>query len=96
MMADTGADCVEPLDPMGGVDVEDAKRRIGHRGALMGGLSPLTLLESSPEQVFEEAVACCRAGGRDGGYILAAGDMVPDRTPEENIRAMLQAANEFH
>ena len=95
MMADTGADCVEPLDPMGGVEVADAKRRIGKRVALMGGLSPLTLLNGSPEQVFEEATACCRAGGLDGGYILAAGDMVPDRSPEENVLAMVQAARDF-
>ena len=95
MMADTGADCVEPLDPLGGVDVGDVKRRIGHRVALMGGVSTLTLFKGSPQEVFEEAVACCRAGGSDGGYILSAGDLVPDRTPEKNVRAMLQAADEF-
>ena len=95
MMADTGVDCVEPLDPLGGVDVGDAKRRIGKQVALMGGLNPLTLLRSSPEQVYEEATACCCAGGPDGGYILAAGDMVPDQTPQENIHAMVQAAGDF-
>jgi hypothetical protein len=94
MMADTGADCVEPLDPLGGVHVADAKRRVGHRVALMGGLNTLTLLSGSPGQVYDEAMACCRAGGDDGGYVLAAGDMVPDGTPEENVRAMVQAARD--
>ena len=36
-LADTRADCVEPLDPLGGVDLGDAKKRIGRRVALMGG-----------------------------------------------------------
>jgi len=76
MMADTGADCIEPLDPLGDVDVADAKRRVGRRVALMGGVNTLTLLNTSPHEVYEEATACCRAGTRNGGYILAAGDMV--------------------
>ena len=95
MMADTGADCVEPLDPLGGVDIADAKRRIGHRVALMGGVNTLTLLNGSPEEVYQEASDCCRAAAADGGYILAAGDMVPDRSPEENILALIRAANDF-
>jgi len=95
MMAETGADCVEPLDPLGGVDVADAKRRIGGRVALMGGVNTLTLLDGSPEQVYEEATACCRAAGSEGGYILAAGDMVPDPTPEQNVRALLRAAGDY-
>jgi hypothetical protein len=95
MMADTGADCVEPLDPLGGVNVADAKRRVGGRVALMGGVNTLTLLNGSPDQVYEEALDCCRAGGSNGGYVLAAGDMVPDRTPQDNVRAMVRAARDF-
>jgi MtaA/CmuA family methyltransferase len=95
MMADTGADCVEPLDPLGGVTVADAKRRIGGRVSLMGGVNTLTLLNGSPEQVYQEAVTCCRAGGIGGGYVLAAGDMVPDQTPEENVRSLVQAAKDM-
>ena len=95
MMADTGVDCVEPLDPLGGVDMADAKRRIGRRVALMGGVNTLTILNGSPEDVYREASDCCRAAATDGGYVLAAGDMVPDRSPEENIRALICAANDF-
>ena len=95
MMADTGTDCVEPLDPLGGVDAADAARRIGHRVALMGGVNTLTMLQGSPQQVYDESVACCRAAGVNGGYILAAGDMVPDMAPEENVRAMVRAAKDF-
>ena len=95
MLADTGADCVEPLDPLGNVSVADAKRRIGARVSLMGGVNTLTLLHGSPESVYQEALVCCQAGGADGGYILAAGDMVPDFTPQENVLALVQAAKDF-
>ena len=91
MMADTGVDVVEPLDPMGGVEVADAKARIGDKVALMGGLNPLTLLQGSVEDVKAEAIRKCREGGPDG-YILASGDMVPPATPLENLQIMVDVA----
>jgi len=91
MMADTGADVVEPLDPLGGVSVADAKRRIGHRVALMGGVSTLTLARGTPDEVRAETIQKCREGGPTG-YVLAAGDMVPPDTPLENLRAMVDVA----
>lgn len=91
MMADTGAVAVEPLDPLGGVSVADAKRRIGDRVALMGGVNTLTLPSGSPEEVTAESVEACRAGG-PSGYILAAGDMVPPDTPLANLQAMVDVA----
>jgi MtaA/CmuA family methyltransferase len=93
MMADTGADVVEPLDPLGGVDVADAKRRIGGRVALMGGVNTLTLANGTPEEVQVEAIRKCREGGPHG-YILAAGDIVPPYTPLANLQAMVDVATE--
>jgi uroporphyrinogen decarboxylase len=91
MLADTGVNTVEPLDPMGGVSVADAKRRIGGRVALMGGVNTLTLAQGTPDEVRAEAVRVCREGGPHG-YILAAGDMVPPITPLPNLTAMVDVA----
>ena len=91
MMADTGAQVIEPLDPLGGVSVADAKRRVGDRVALMGGLNTLTLAHGTPEEVQAEAIQKCREGGPQG-YILAAGDMVPPETLLENLHAMVNVA----
>jgi uroporphyrinogen-III decarboxylase len=93
MMADTGAHVVEPLDPLGGVSVADARRRIGDRVALMGGVNTLTLARGTAEEVRAEAVRVCHEGGPHG-YILAAGDMVPPDTPLANLVAMVEAATE--
>jgi uroporphyrinogen decarboxylase len=93
MLADTGVHTVEPLDPMGGVSVADAKRRIGSRVALMGGVSTMLLAQGKPEQVRGEAIRVCREGGPHG-YILAAGDMVPPVTPMENLVAMTSVARD--
>ena len=91
MLADTGAHTVEPLDPLGGVSVADAKQRIGDRVALMGGVSTLTLAHGTPEEVTAEAIRKCREGG-PYGYVLAAGDMVPPVTSLANLQAMVDVA----
>lgn len=91
MLAETGAHVVEPLDPLGGVSVADAKRRIGQRVALMGGVNTLTLADGTAEEVRAEAIQKCREGGPQG-YILAAGDMVPPGTPLANLQALVDVA----
>ena len=93
MLADTGVHAVEPLDPIGGVSVFDAKRRIGRRVALMGGLSTRTLAQGTPDEVRAEAVLKCHEGGPQG-YVLAAGCMVPPETPFQNLQAMVDVATE--
>ncbi len=91
MLADTGVDVVEPLDPLGGVSVADAKRRIGDRVGLMGGVNTITLTRGTPETVEAESIQKCREGGPTG-YILAAGDMVPPETSLANLQALVNVA----
>jgi MtaA/CmuA family methyltransferase len=95
LMADTGVDCIEPLDPLGGVRVRDAKARVGKRVALMGGVNTITLAKGTPQQVKEDCLRCLREGAPGGGYILACGDMLPTETPAENVRVMIEAARNY-
>ena len=92
LMADTGVDCIEPLDPLGGVVVADAKKRVGHRVALMGGVSTVILAHGTLDEVIEDCKRCIREGAPGGGYILAAGDMLPTETSKEKVEAMISAA----
>ena len=91
MLGDTGVHAIEPLDPLGGVSVADAKRRVGDKVALMGGVNTLTLCQGTPGEVRAEAIQKYREGGPHG-YILAAGDMVPPQTSLENLRALVDVA----
>lgn len=90
LMADTGVHCIEPLDPLGGVKVSDAKRRVGRRVALMGGLDTRLLAHGTLEQVRADAVRCLGEGMPGGGYILACGDMLPTETSAEKVRMLLE------
>jgi len=91
MMADTGVHAIEPLDPMSGVSIANAKQRVGDRVTLMGGVNTLTLSGGTEQEVRVEAIKKCKEGG-PYGYILAAGDMVPPETPLTNLQAMVDVA----
>ena len=95
LMADTGVNCIEPLDPLGGVSVADAKKRVGQRVALMGGISTVLLAQGSLEEVIEDCKRCLDEGAPGGGYILASGDMLPTETSKEKVEAMGQAAKNY-
>ncbi len=93
MMADTGVDAIEPLDQMDIDGLADAKRRVGDRVCLKGGISTSALLNGSSEEVYR---LCAEAIERCGptGYILGSGDDIPRDAPFENIDAMRRASEE--
>ena len=95
LMADTGVDCIEPLDPLGGVSVADAKKRVGQRVSLMGGVNTILLARGSLQEVIDDCKRCLDQGAPGGGYILASGDMLPSETSKEKVEAMFQAAKEY-
>ena len=93
LMADSGVCCIEPLDTLAGVSVADAKRRVGDRVVLMGGVHTMTLCSGTPEEVRQESIRCCLEGGPER-YILATADMVPPGTPLANLEAMVAVARD--
>ncbi|KKS44685.1 MAG: hypothetical protein A2Y13_02335 [Planctomycetes bacterium GWC2_45_44] len=95
LMADTGVDCIEPLDSLGGVSVADAKKRVGNRVALMGGVNTALLAHGSLDEVVIDCHRCLDEGAPNGGYILAAGDMLPTETSKEKVKAMINAAKNY-
>lgn len=91
-MVETGVDAIEPLDPLGGVDIAEVKRRVGDKVCLKGGVNTLTLLRGTPNDVMKEAKYCIESAGKGGGYILGTGDDIPAEAPIENVQAMVEAA----
>lgn len=91
LMADTGVDALEPLDPLGGVDMADAVRRVGHRVSLKGGVDTMVLLRGSPDDVRRETLKVLdAAAGKCRGLLVGSGDDIPRDTPFENLDAMVE------
>ena len=91
-MADTGAHILE-LDHK--VSLRTAKERVGDRVCLMGNLDPVELLwRGKPEAVGLAARQAIADAGSGGGFILGSGCEVPVAAPQENLRVMIETAQE--
>jgi len=90
----TGIDAMDGIDPTSGMNVRRTKEKIGAKLTLLGGLSCLTLLRSTPEMVYAEAKQCVVDGKPGGRYVLGSACAVPRRVPPENIMAARAATIE--
>jgi uroporphyrinogen-III decarboxylase len=90
----TGLDCVGPLDPLGGFTCAQARKAVGDRIALMGGVNTLSFINSTPQRLIDEARICIEGAGRSG-YILGSGCVVPRAARKENLLALYEAAERF-
>ncbi|MFH1268196.1 MAG: uroporphyrinogen decarboxylase family protein [Planctomycetota bacterium] len=85
-------DGIEGLDPTSGMSVARTREALGDELCLIGGVSCLTLLKGTPDEVYAEARSCIRDGGPR--YVLGSGCAVPRFTPIENMHAFARAALE--
>jgi MtaA/CmuA family methyltransferase len=98
MMAEAGFAGVECLDPppLGDVELQDAKRRIGGRMFIKGNLDPVhVLLGGTVEGVRQAAGSALNAGMPGGGYILSTACSIAPCTPRENVLALADVAEEL-
>jgi uroporphyrinogen-III decarboxylase len=90
-----GLDCIGPLDPLGNFTCAQARQAVGNRVALMGGVNTLSFINASPQELIEESRVCIEGAGRNGGYILGSGCVVPRGAPKDNLLALHEAAERF-
>lgn len=93
-MADTGVGVLS-LDDI--IDIEEAKKRVGDRVALLGNIRPTAVMYlGTPDDVRDNVREClAKTWDSPKGYILGLGCGLPIDTPPENIHALVQAAREF-
>ena len=94
LLAEAGLDCIAPLDPLGGFSVADARRAVGDKMILMGGIDTLSFINSTEDQITAEAQRCLQEGtvGRSR-FILGSGCVVPRGTNKEMLQAVSAVAN---
>jgi MtaA/CmuA family methyltransferase len=84
------------LGPPGMCDLGRAKALIGRKICLMGNVNPdTTLLNGTVEEVDADARRCIEAAASEGGFILAEASGVRRGTPDENVRALIGAADKY-
>ena len=92
----TGIDCLDPLEPIAGMDMGRVKKEYGKRICLAGNVDCGRLLPSASRQEVVEAVKETLAkGAPSGGFILASSNSIHPAVDPENYRAMVEAGREF-
>jgi uroporphyrinogen decarboxylase len=98
LMVATGIDGIDTLDPppLGTVDLEDAKRRVGDRIFFKGNIDPVnTLLRKTREEVRADALWRLTVGSPGSGYILSSACSVSPRVPPENLKVLAEVSEQF-
>ena len=92
---EAGIDCLDPIDPGGGLDMADMKAEYGNRLCLKGNIDCTgNLCNGMPEQVEEEVRICIEKGGRTG-LIVSSSNTIHRGVRPENYQAMLQALRRY-
>jgi uroporphyrinogen decarboxylase len=96
MIVDSGIDCLDPIDPMAGMDLGEVKARYSSRICLKGNVDCSRLMTlGSPDEVAAATKEALRAGAPGGGYILSSSNSIHSGVKPENYMAMLRTLAEF-
>lgn len=79
----------------GDLTLAQAKKLYGDRVCIMGNFDCVALARGTLDQARAEARRCLQEGMDGGGYIMGTGDEVPADTKPENLKAMVEVAEQF-
>jgi len=92
MILDSGIDCLDPIDPIAGMDIGEMKALYGSRIALKGNVDCAhTLTFGSERQIVDETREVIRKAARGGGLILSSSNSIHSAVKPGNYLAMWNA-----
>ncbi len=97
MMVEAGFSGIECLDPppLGTVELEEAKQRIGGAVFIKGNIDPVhILLKGDVQTVLQDARARLRVGRPGGRFILSSACSIAPYTPRENVEVLIRVVEE--
>jgi len=95
MIVDSGIDCLDPIDPVAGMNLAEVKRKFGRRIALKGNVDCSHLMTlGTPAQVSAATRDALRIGAPGGGFILSSSNSIHSSVKPENYMAMLRTLKE--
>lgn len=88
----TGADGLNPIEPVAGMDLAEVKAAYGDRICLIGNIDCGDLLCNAPVAEVERTVReTIRVGAPGGRFILSSSNSIHASVRPENFRAMIEA-----
>ena len=96
MILDSGIDCLDPIDPIAGMDIEMMKKQYGDRIALKGNVDCAhTLTFGTEKEVVEETKEVIRKAAGGGGLILSSSNSIHSSVKPGNYLAMWNAVRMY-
>lgn len=98
MAEETSLTVIDPLEvePMGDCDLKEIKKRYGAKLTLKGNLHTTNvMLRGTPDTVRAASRKAIDDAAENGRFILSTGDQCGRDTPDENLYAMIEAAEDY-
>jgi uroporphyrinogen decarboxylase len=96
MILDAGFDCLDPIDPLGGMDMARMKREHGRAVALKGNVNcATTLVDGTVEDVVRDTRGVIRAAAEGGGLIVSSSNSIHSSVAPLNYLAMLSTIKAY-
>jgi len=96
MILDAGIDCLDPIDPLGHMDIGLMKRDYSDQIALKGNVNcATTLVDGTLADVVNETLAVIRAAAEGGGLILSSSNSIHSSVNPANYLAMINTIRAY-
>ncbi len=96
MIIDSGIDCLDPIDPIAGMNLKQMKEDYGKRLCLKGNVDCSTTLSFKNEaETIAETKRCLEDAMEGGGYILSSSNSIHSAVKPENYLAMVDTVKKF-
>jgi uroporphyrinogen decarboxylase len=95
-LIDTGIDCIDPIDPLSGMDIEYIKKKYGECVCIKGNVDCVsTLVDKNPEDVIKETKECILKASVGGGHIISSSNSIHQGINPENYKVFLDTVKEY-
>lgn len=92
----SGTDGIDPIDPMGGMELSVVKAKYGDRVAIKGNVDQTDVLINGPAPRVVSAVKrCIRDGAPGGGYVCSSSNSIHEGVDPELYRVMVEAIHTY-
>jgi uroporphyrinogen decarboxylase len=95
-LVEAGIDGLDPIDPMGNMDMSAIKEGYGDKIVLKGNIDCVgTLVSGSLTDVENDVQQCIKSGAKGGGFIISSSNSIHKGISPQNYRHMLECIHDF-
>jgi len=95
-LIEAGIDGIDPIDPLGGMDLGVVKEKYGDKVAIKGNVDCVNLLTlGTKEDVIKGVKDCIRIAGQNGGYVCSSSNSIFDGINPMLYKTMIDAIHEY-